>query len=97
MALYNGTGYFAPYFGDSNSNGAIDSGEQFAKPQSFQIISAGQDGIFGTSLNTPAAVPPVSYTFFRMFPSGVGYDKAGTDDDNVTSFNEKNNLDAAKP
>ena len=44
-ALSNGTGLVSPYFGDANNNGIIDNGELFCKPQSFQIISAGQDGL----------------------------------------------------
>lgn len=93
MALTNGNGYLTPYFGDNNNNGTIDLGEQFLKPQGFQLISAGQDGTFGTTQNTGT----VSYKFFRLFAGGVGYDPASSDDDNVTNFTEKNCLDAAKP
>ena len=89
-ALSNGTGLVSPYFGDANNNGIIDNGELFCKPQSFQIISAGQDGLFG-----PATSP--TGTYFSLYPIGVGYDSAGADNDNITNFCEKNNLDAAKP
>ena len=95
MILSNGSGFFSPYFADSNNNGVIDASETFAKPQSFQIISAGQDGSFGTTV-LPTASPPKS-TYFRLFPTAVGYDSSGADDDNITSFNERNSLDAAKP
>jgi prepilin-type N-terminal cleavage/methylation domain-containing protein len=88
--ISNGTGYLSPYFADSNNNGTIDLGETFAKPQSFQIISAGQDGAFGTTNATNAS-------YFRLFPIGVGYDSAGADNDNITSFCERGSLDAARP
>jgi prepilin-type N-terminal cleavage/methylation domain-containing protein len=88
--LSNGTGYCSPYFADANSDGTIEVGETFAKPQSFQIISAGQDGAFGP-LTTPNA------TYFRLFPTGVGYDASGNDDDNLTNLTDKNSLAAAKP
>ncbi len=88
--LSNGTGYISPYFADANNNGMIDAGENFAKSSSFQIISAGQDGSFGTTLLAKAPN-------FRLYPIGVGYDASGADNDNITNFCEKNNLDAAKP
>ena len=88
--LTNGTGYVIPYFADLNNNGTIDVGEGFAKPQSFQIISAGQDGAFGPT-TTPAG------TYFRLFPTGVGYDASGNDDDNLTNLTDRNSLGAARP
>ena len=67
-------------------------GEGFAKVQSFQIISAGQDGDFGYNGGTPP-------TGGRLFPTGINYDPAPTsaDDDNVTNFCDKSNLGDAKP
>ncbi len=90
IVISSGSGYLSPYFADANNNGSIDLGEGFAKPTSFQIISAGQDGIFGTSNATNAS-------YFRLYPIGVGYDSSGGDNDNITNFCERNNLDAAKP
>jgi prepilin-type N-terminal cleavage/methylation domain-containing protein len=87
-------GIVAPYVLDVDNNAQIDGPapnpspngpDTFAKPNSFQIISAGQDGQFGAGTST------------RLFPTGVGYDSTGADDDNVTNFNEKNNLGDAKP
>jgi prepilin-type N-terminal cleavage/methylation domain-containing protein len=78
-------------FTDSNSNGYLDVGTGFdswANPESFQIISAGQDGEFGDPLAT--ADLPV-----RLYPDGKGYSAA--DADNVTNFNPKHNLEDAKP
>jgi hypothetical protein len=88
--ISNGTGYVVPYVADLNANGQIDSGDSFAKPQSYQIISAGQDGAFGSSVAADGQ-------WFRLFATGVGYDPAGADGDNVTNLTDKSSLDAAKP
>jgi prepilin-type N-terminal cleavage/methylation domain-containing protein len=94
--LYNGTGIVMPYLFDANGNGVFDSTESFCKPTSFQIISAGQDGAFGTvSL-------PASGHQGRLYPTGLNYDvppPAGGsgDDDNLTNFCEKSSLESAKP
>jgi len=60
----------------------LTSANVFAGPDTFQIISAGQDGNFGS-------------TNQRLFPLGTNYTEA--DNDNVTSFNEKATLEAARP
>ncbi len=87
-----------PYFADVNGNGTIELGETFCKPQSFQIISAGQDGqVFGTSTSGLGSATVPSGETYRLFPIGVGYDPAGTDNDNLTNFNERASLDAARP
>ncbi len=103
--LSNGTGYVMPYVFDVNNSGTFNVGDTFCKPSSFQIISAGQDGSFGTivqpgtvSINgiEPAAIAS------RLYPTGLNYDPPPTaggsgDDDNITNFCEKSSLDAAKP
>lgn len=91
--LSTGTGYVMPYIFDTGNTGAFAINDTFCKPTSFQIISAGQDGSFGT------AIPP---TNGRLYPTGFNYDPPPTvggsaDDDNVTNFCEKSNLEAAKP
>jgi Tfp pilus assembly protein PilE len=95
--LTNGTGFVVPYFADVNGNGTIDLGESYCKPNSFQVISAGQDGAFGSSTTGLGSPTVPSGETYRLFPIGVGYDPAGTDGDNLTNFNEKSSLDAAKP
>jgi hypothetical protein len=86
--LYNGAGITVPYIQDQNSNLAIDTSDAFYRKDSFQLICAGQDGDFGTSSSAAQG---------RLFPSGIGYDPRGADNDNVVNFNEKSSLDAAKP
>jgi prepilin-type N-terminal cleavage/methylation domain-containing protein len=91
-------GVVQPYILDVNNNRTIDTGtpttpgDTFANPDSCQIISAGQDGQFGSSSLTGAG-PFVS----RLYPGGLNYDTGGADNDNVANFSDKNNLDAAKP
>ena len=94
-------------FTDSNKNGTYDVGEpikgnggalhvnpatdQYANPDSFQIISAGQDGRFGFAL--PSSGPPPLPA--KLFPIGGGY--SPYDGDNIVNFTEKKSLDDAKP
>jgi prepilin-type N-terminal cleavage/methylation domain-containing protein len=73
-----------------------------ASPKSFQIISAGLDGDYGT-INTSTAVPAnAKYggsnvkIYYKSYASGAGYDLAGADDDNLTNFSERK-LGDAKP
>jgi prepilin-type N-terminal cleavage/methylation domain-containing protein len=88
--LSNGTGYAVPYLTDSNGNGQIDTNEGFANPKSFQILAAGQDGAFGTLI-------PAAGANYRLFPTGVGYDPLGADNDNVANLDAKSTLEASKP
>ena len=93
VQIFNGTGYVMPYAFDLNNSGSFNVGDTFCKPTSFQIISAGQDGCFGT-----IAQP----TQGRLYPTGYNYDVpppggGSGDDDNVTNFCEKNTLESAKP
>jgi prepilin-type N-terminal cleavage/methylation domain-containing protein len=75
-----------------------------ANPKSFQIISAGLDGDYGT-VATISSVDPAtggkyngatSSLYFKSYPSGLGYDSGGADDDNITNFSESA-LGDAKP
>lgn len=79
-----------------------------ANPKTFQIISAGLDGNYGTA-NTATAPPPaqpVKYDgsgtaigvniYWKSYPTGIGYDSSGADDDNLTNFSDKQ-LGDAKP
>jgi hypothetical protein len=53
-------------------------------PSTFQIICAGQDGLFGADgYDLPAN--PTQYSL-RYFPSGSGYNASGEDNDNFTNF-----------
>jgi hypothetical protein len=80
-----------------------------ANPKTCQIISAGLDGDFG-AIDTVAAKPATAnFTnpsgsgttafkiYYKSYPTGIGYDTAGADDDNITNFCEKNGLGDAKP
>ncbi|HTU24075.1 MAG TPA: prepilin-type N-terminal cleavage/methylation domain-containing protein [Pirellulales bacterium] len=105
LQLFNGTGYVMPYVFDTNNLGILgyNQGVQdtFCKPTSFQIISAGQDGCFGT-LGSASGLTVNSPYNGRLYPTGYNYDLPPTaggsgDDDNVTNFCEKSTLDAARP
>jgi prepilin-type N-terminal cleavage/methylation domain-containing protein len=86
---------------DFDSDGVMDPGDGWANPDSFQIISAGLDGKYGslTAARTDHA---------RIYPTGIPsrgasdpsvttYDPLGGDDDNVTNFSPKARLGDAKP
>jgi len=96
-------GTATPYWNDLNGNGltlsggVIDPNENYANPDSFQIISAGLDGKYGKLYSTPGTTIPV-----RAYPTGGStgnYDTSGdqADDDNVTNFCNKPRLGDAKP
>ncbi|HEX4142709.1 MAG TPA: prepilin-type N-terminal cleavage/methylation domain-containing protein [Pirellulales bacterium] len=96
FGLYNGTGNAMPYIFDVNNSSTLNQGDTFCKPTSYQIISAGQDGCFGTT------IPPTTGSYGRLYPTAFNYDlpppSGGSgDDDNVTNFCEKNSLESAKP
>jgi prepilin-type N-terminal cleavage/methylation domain-containing protein len=75
-------------FTDSGGNSLLDfSSDTWANPDSFQIISAGQDGQFSSPFMVNARV--------RLYPTGAGYDTE--DNDNVTNFSDKASLEDAKP
>jgi prepilin-type N-terminal cleavage/methylation domain-containing protein len=84
-----------PYAFDSNGNGSLDLGgatpEQWANPETCQIIAAGPDGRYSAI----GAMPANWQT--RLFPTGTYYDPVGADDDNVTNFTPKARLGDAKP
>jgi prepilin-type N-terminal cleavage/methylation domain-containing protein len=69
-----------------------------ANPKSFQIISAGLDGSFGgQGLQTSGKNNGRNITvYYKSFPTGLGYDTTGGDDDNLTNFSE-GALGDAKP
>jgi prepilin-type N-terminal cleavage/methylation domain-containing protein len=89
---------------DNSNNLTSDSFTTFqsvcANPKSFQIISAGLDGQFGpANVSSPPSAKYKSttvYIFYKSYPSGLGYDTGGGDDDNATNFSEKK-LGDAKP
>ena len=101
VMLSNGAGYAMPYLLDTNNSGAFNVGDTFCKPTSFQIISAGLDGSFGTMV-APSQTASGNQAFGRLYPTGFNYDTpppsgGSADDDNVTNFCERSTLDAAKP
>ncbi len=91
FAFNPSSGEAQPYALDANNNGVVDvapGADTWANADSFQIISAGQDGNFGAAVATASP---------KLFPRGTNYDTAGADDDNVTNFNDKASLEDAKP
>ena len=70
---------------DSNNNKLLDLvGDVWANADTFQIISAGQDGKFGENR-------------VRLYPTGAGYGPENTDFDNVTNFSDQSSLEASLP
>lgn len=78
--------FAVPYALDVDKSRTVTNGDSWINPDSFQIIAAGQDGLFGP-LTTNALV--------RLYPTAVQYTEA--DYDNVTNFCERNNLEDARP
>lgn len=85
-------GTASPYVLDVNNNGAFNpppnnNADTFCNPTTFQIISAGQDNLFGTFPNSVSGS-----LSFRLFPTGTGYDTSGNELDNITNFNDRSTL-----
>lgn len=81
-------GIAVPYALDVNGNRTLDlNGDTWANPDSFQIISAGQDGHVGDLITPEPAT--------KLFPAGLKY--TTEDNDNVTNFNDKSSLEDARP
>ncbi len=80
------TGTARPYFSVVPTTFKVGlSSNPFCNPSSFQIISAGLDGDYGTqSVTTPL-----------VFPAANGYTLG--DDDNITNFADKTTLGASRP
>lgn len=70
-------GYAVPYVRDNNQG--------YCNPQSFQIISAGVDNLYGSTAIVTA----------RNYPSGTGWTK--DDDDNIVNFGEMPTIGGDKP
>ena len=78
----------------SGSNGVLHvnpATDQYANPDSFQIISAGQDGRYGRTIPSSGPLPRTA----KLFPIGHGYTEY--DGDNIVNFTDKKTLDDAKP
>ena len=83
------SGTAVPYAFDQNNNGTfVVADDSWANDKSFQIISAGLDGVYGVAGQPPAV---------KFYPKGTGYDPGGTDSDNTTNFCDRSILDDAKP
>ncbi|MCI0358188.1 MAG: type II secretion system GspH family protein [Planctomycetaceae bacterium] len=89
-----GAGYARPYWSETRATaGALTPPDlrddyKAMNPTSFQIICAGQDGLFG------ADATPIS---LRYFPGGGGYSTSGEDNDNMTNFTEGGRLEDKVP
>jgi hypothetical protein len=71
--------------GSIQTTGPPANADNWANADSFQIISAGQDGKYG---NAPG-------NLVKGFPTGINYNTE--DNDNVTNFSDKASLEDAKP
>jgi prepilin-type N-terminal cleavage/methylation domain-containing protein len=100
VQVFAGAGPAVPYWNDVNGNSSTNLAadfnmltgaptENWANPDSFQIICTGLDGKYGLD---PTTIPPA-----RLYPTGFNYDPAGADDDNVTNFSVKARIGDAKP
>jgi prepilin-type N-terminal cleavage/methylation domain-containing protein len=92
--FYASAGAAVPYWNDANNNRSTcttgaDESENWANPDSIQIIATGLDGRYGLG-GTPPLVA-------RLYPTGFSYDPAGTDDDNVSNFCTSARMGDAKP
>jgi hypothetical protein len=80
------SGVASVYANDVNKNGVYDMGiDDWVNPDSIQIIGAGLDEKYGTTATG------------RLYPTGLGYDPAGADEDNVANFCIKARLGDARP
>lgn len=61
------------------------SPKRFCKPDSFQLVSSGQDGRYG---DWPSA--------YKTYPENTAYPYTDQDDDNITSFSEGKTLGSAE-
>jgi hypothetical protein len=83
-------GFAAVYVNDVDGSGSFaNPPDDWANPESFQLISAGLDDKYGVAASTPAP---------RLYPAGLNYDTVDlADDDNVTNFCDSARLEDAKP
>ena len=79
--------------GDTNSNVTAAQFQALCvNPKSFQLIAPGLDGQYGqaSKFAKPIKVGTASkILWYKSYPSGLGYDTGGADNDNVTNFSEK--------
>lgn len=80
-----GAGNATPYARDLDKTKTVTSGDEWVNPDSFQIISAGQDGSFGS-----AAANTV-----KLYPDGISYSLE--DNDNIINAGDQATLEDAKP
>jgi prepilin-type N-terminal cleavage/methylation domain-containing protein len=92
-------GAAAPYWHDRNGNkhsnltADQDSQETWVNPDSYQLIACGNDGKYGQT----GLTPPMPKVYARMYPTGVYYDPAQSDDDNATNFSSKARIGDDRP
>ncbi len=92
---YPNAGILVPYWLDANGDGNADLPlvENWANPDSYQLIAAGNDRKYGTQIN-PGATEQT-----RLYPTGTRYDSssATVDDDNATNFTAKAKIGDDRP
>jgi len=91
--LYPNAGTCVPYWLDANGDGTADLvNENWANPDSYQLIAAGVDRKYGTTAPLTAANER------RLYPTGTNYDiLTQTDDDNASNFTSKARIGDDKP
>jgi prepilin-type N-terminal cleavage/methylation domain-containing protein len=93
--FYPNAGILVPYWLDTNGNGLVELplAENWANPDSFQLLSAGNDRKYGTQTN-PAATDQT-----RLYPTGTRYDNSSNvlDDDNTANFSAKARIGDDRP
>jgi hypothetical protein len=94
LILYTSAGILVPYWLDTNGNKAVDATENWANPDSYQLIAPGIDKKYGTTVN-----PNPMTDYGRLYPSGFNYDASSAlaDDDNATNFTSKAKIGDDKP
>lgn len=93
--FYPNAGILVPYWLDANGDGSVDlpQAENWANPDSFQLIAAGNDRKYGTQTN------PGPNDQTRLYPTGTRYDNssATVDDDNAVNFTAKAKIGDDRP
>ena len=90
-------GFAYVYVLDVNANSTpehLNGPDTFCGDQTFQILSAGQDGMYGSVEKPDPEDDPLPH----LFPTGKNYDlTTGFEDDNLASFCSQGTFESAKP
>ena len=94
LVLYTTAGVLVPYWNNTNGNtiAELPPTEDWANPDSFQLMAAGIDRKYGTTTTTGANEQ-------RLYPTGQHYDNSSAlaDDDNAANFTSAARIGDDKP